>query len=122
MPHTKEGMAYARERKGNCVRGPRPKIYYPILEAAIRQLEAEDQDLAERIQVSPTMFNLKKKGNQDWRLNEAITLRDIVAPYLTLEELFTPVPNFMEPPKRPTEEEQRHGFDPKWLTDNEEEE
>lgn len=88
------------------------KLHYPILVAFIERSAIPLKDLALELGISSRVIRSKCDGRACWTLDECILLRNILAPELTIEELFYTLPKIPDKDKQLTQEEMRGGFNP----------
>ncbi len=64
------------------------KYFYPKLVEAIAMSHKRTQDIVETIGMAPHTWSRRIGGVIDWRLGEMLDLRALLAPDMTLDELF----------------------------------
>ncbi len=64
------------------------KYFYPEVEAAIGRSRKKKMDIAQAIGITTRALHLKRCGAIDWKLREMLAVRELVAPDMTLDELF----------------------------------
>lgn len=61
---------------------------YREIKAQMARRDITAAQLAEAIGISKTAFSLKMKGEREWKYSEMKMIRRILAPDMTLDELF----------------------------------
>ncbi len=64
------------------------RYYYPELEAAIVRGRKRHTDIAKAIGMEGHTWSNRRSGLTDWKLGEMLAVREVVAPDMTLDELF----------------------------------
>ncbi len=64
------------------------KYIYPALEVAIIRSRKTHKHIAQAIGITDRAWHRKRKGENDWKLGEMLDVRDLLAPDMTLDELF----------------------------------
>ncbi len=64
------------------------KYVYPNLELAIVRSRKRQADITKAIGITADTWNRRIGGVTDWKLWEMLAVRDLLAPDMTLDELF----------------------------------
>ncbi len=65
------------------------KYIYPNLELAIVRSRKRQADITKAIGITAETWNRRLGGVSDWKLWEMLAVRDLLAPDMTLDELFS---------------------------------
>ncbi len=65
------------------------KYIYPELEMAIVKKRMRNHVMASILGMEPRTLALRRAGVTDWKLGEMLAVREVVAPDMTLDELFS---------------------------------
>ena len=87
-------------------------VHYPVLEAAIVNAGVSMKHVRELLEISPDSLRSRRRGLISWTLEECIILRNLLAPELSIEELFTVMPKVCAKPEVMNEGAIRGGFNP----------
>lgn len=64
------------------------KYIYPELEAMIARGRKRHKDIAKAVGIEVHAWCHRRSGLTDWRLGEMLAVRELLAPDMTLDELF----------------------------------